>query len=843
MSLSLRTQLILLLGALVLAATASLGSIAYMSSRTMIEDGVVRDVGITANARKQALIRELTEQKVRATALLKTAGLGCEPDETPCLRKILTDFVATGGATAARLVYRGRAPVLAGKDAARLASAAAPTGEQAALFQLDEKQEPYYVVGARMSSPDGEAMLTLRGDMRLVDQIFEDRYGLGQSGETFLKDAQGRFLTAHRYAAPAGGENPASDQAIQLCLAGTDSEILDRDYRGVAVIHGFRSVPEIGGGCVVTQIDQAEAFAPTNALRKRVIVISGLLAAAAILCSLLFAQLVSRPIHNLGKRARSLQEGDYDSPVPIGGPYEVRTFAQTFQTMAGSLKDSRQDLVKSAEQMSNILESISEGFCAFDRDWKCTYVNVKAATLMRSPREQLLGKVLWDLLPPALSARAREPLVHTLTEGVPAHFEEYYEPFDTWFEFNANPTQDGLAILGRDVSERKRFNERIQQMQKLESLGVLAGGIAHDFNNLLTGIMGNASLVLDDLPRGSRLHNDLQKVVDASERAAMLTQQLLAYAGKGRFVIEPVNLSEVVRKISYLIQASVPRTVELRLQLSDDLPATEGDAAQIQQLVMNLVINGAEAIEKDRAGMVVVTTSLKQVDQTYLQQTFGPNEISPGNYVLLEVSDTGSGMDDATKARIFDPFFTTKFAGRGLGLAAVLGIVRGHKGALRVYSVPGKGSSFKVLFPVSARVASREPVNIGKNLNGSGTILVIDDEELVRQLSQSALARYGYTVLAAENGPQGIEVLRTNSQDVALVLLDMTMPLMSGEETFQHLKAIRPDLPVILCSGYHEVEYAERFAGKGLAGFIQKPFTAAYLAERIKTTLTHAAGV
>jgi PAS domain S-box-containing protein len=842
MSLSLRTQLVLLLGALVLAATASLGSIAYLSSRAMIEAGVVRDVGITANARKQALIRELTEQKVRAAALLETAELGCEPDETPCLRKILADFVATGGATAARLVYRGRAPIVAGRNASHLATAAVPTAGQIALFDLDEKRSAYYVVGARMVSKDGEAVITLRGDMNLVDQIFQDRYGLGQSGETFLKDAQGRFLTSHRYAAPAGGENPAGDKAIQLCLAGSDSEVLDRDYRGVAVIHGFRYVPEIGGGCVVTQIDQAEAFAPTNVLRRSVVAVSVLLAAVAIACSLLFAQLVSRPIHSLEKRARSLQGGDYDSPVPIGGPYEVRTFAQTFQTMARSLKDSRLDLERSAEQMSNILESISEGFCAFDRDWKCTYVNVKAAALLRAPREQLLGKVLWEMLPQELSARVRAPLIRTLTEGVPTHFEEYYQPFDAWFEFNACPTQDGLAVLGRDVSERKRFNERLQQMQKLESLGVLAGGIAHDFNNLLTGIMGNASMVLDDLPRDSRPHGDLQKVVDASERAAMLTQQLLAYAGKGRFVIEPVNLSEVVRKISYLIQASVPRTVELRLQLADDLPATEGDAAQIQQLVMNLVINGAEAIEKDKTGTVIVSTSLKQVDQTYLQQTFGPHEISPGSYVMLEVSDTGCGMDDATKARIFDPFFTTKFAGRGLGLAAVLGIVRGHKGALRVYSVPGKGSSFKVLLPVSARVASREPVNLGKDLKGSGTILVIDDEELVRQLSQSALARYGYTVLAAENGPKGIEVLRTNVQAVDLVLLDMTMPLMSGEETFQHLKTIRPDLPVILCSGYHEVEYAERFAGKGLAGFIQKPFTAAYLAERIKTTLTHVGG-
>ncbi len=829
----------LLLGAIVLAATASLGSIAYLSSRAIIEDGVVREVGITANARKQALIRELTEQKVRAAALLKTAALGCEPEERSCLRKVLADFVATGGATDARLVYQGLAPIVVGRNASALATAAVPKGNQIALFNLDEKGQVYYVIGSRMDSDDGTSVITLRGDMQLVDQIFADRYGLGQSGETFLKDAQGQFLTAHRYPAPAGSEHPAGDKAIQSCLAGSDSEMLDRDYRGVAVIHGFRHVPEIGGGCVVTQIDQAEAFAPTSVFRNRVAGVSVLLAALAIAGSFLFAQLVSRPIHSLEKRARSLQGGDYDSPVPIGGPYEVRMFAHTFETMARSLKDSRLDLVKSAEQMSDILESISEGFCAFDREWKCTYVNAKAAALVRTPREQLLGKELWDLLPAELNARMRAPLQRMLTEAVPAQFEEYYEPFDAWFEFNACPTGDGLAVFGRDVSERKRFNERLLQMQKLESLGVLAGGIAHDFNNLLTGIMGNASMVLGDLPRDSPLHADLQRVVDAAERAAILTRQLLAYAGKGKFVIEPLNLSEVVRKISDLIQTSVPRTVDLRLRPRVDLPSTEGDAAQIQQLVMNLVINGAEAIGKDKTGTVVVTTSVKEVDRTYLQQTFGPSEISPGRYVMLEVSDTGCGMDEATVSRIFDPFFTTKFAGRGLGLAAVMGIVRGHKGALRVYSVPGKGSTFKVLFPVSKMEAERRgPVKIGKDLEGSGAILVIDDEEPIRQLVKSALARYGYTVLTAENGQQGVDMLRAHVRTVALVLLDMTMPLMSGEETLRQLKAVRPDLPVILFSGYHEVEYEQRFAGKGLAGFIQKPFTAAHLAERIKITLS-----
>ena len=841
-SLSLRAQLILLLGALVMVATASLGSIAYYTSRAISEGSAAREVGVIANARKLALIQELTAQDGRASALLKTLSLGCEPAETWCLRKVLADYVATGGALAARLVYAGHAPITVGADAGRLSALSEFAETELAHFDLDASGRAYYVIEARAPMGRSEALVSLVGDMQLVDEIFQSRYGLGQSGETFLTDAHGRFLTTHRYAAAQPDQRPGDDRAIRLCLQGADSEILDHDYRDVPVVHGFRHIPEIGGGCVIAQIDQAEAFAPANSLRRRAEIISLLLAGMAITGSFLFAHIISHPIHKLEHRARSLETGDYDSPVPIVGPSEIRTFARTFQSMAHSLRDSRAALLKSTEQISDILESISEGFLAFDHQWKCTYVNARAAALSRASRESLLGKTLWELLPQDLSAKAGDVLRHALQARVPAQFESYYAPFDAWFEIHAYPTPDGLAIFGRDVTERKRINERLQQIQKLESLGLLAGGIAHDFNNLLTGIMGNASLVLEDLPPATAQRADLQKVLDATQRAATLTRQLLAYAGKGRFVIEPLDLSGVVREISGLIQSSIPRTVALRLQLETDLPLIDGDAAQIQQLVMNLVINGAEAIT-DNVGTVSVATSIQDVDQAYLLQSFGPTEISPGRYVRLEVSDTGCGMDEATTARIFDPFFSTKFAGRGLGLAAVLGIVRGHKGALRVYSTPGKGSTFKLLFPVSKSTATRrDPAPVDTDLRGTGTILVIDDEEVVRQIARSALTRYGYTVLTAENGPQGIEILRESAARVSLVLLDMTMPLLSGEETLQQLHAIRPDVPVLLCSGYHEVEFEQRFAGHGSAGFIQKPFTAVYLAECVKLALSKSSG-
>lgn len=389
------------------------------------------------------------------------------------------------------------------------------------------------------------------------------------------------------------------------------------------------------------------------------------------------------------------------------------------------------------------------------------------------------------------------------------------------------------------LEERARNEARLRETQKLESVGLLAGGIAHDFNNILSGVLGNASLALDDVSPGSHLASRLADVVNATERAAQLTRQLLAYAGKGRFVIELLDLSQQVREISGLVQTSVPRTVQLRLELADGLPCIEADAAQIQQVIMNLVINGAEAIPEGKTGSVLITTGVQDVDEAYIQTTVSGIDIKQGRYVALEVHDTGIGITPEVISRIFDPFFTTKFAGRGLGLAAVRGIVQGHGGAMKVYSAPGQGTTFKLLFPASQKEDNRRLQKASEPavLKGSGTILVIDDEEIVRRTAKATLERFGYDVVVAEDGQQGLDTFRRLADRVDVVLLDMTMPVLSGEETFRELRMIRPDVKVILSSGYNEVEAIRRFTGKGLAGFLQKPYTAARLAEAVRSVL------
>jgi CheY-like chemotaxis protein len=290
-----------------------------------------------------------------------------------------------------------------------------------------------------------------------------------------------------------------------------------------------------------------------------------------------------------------------------------------------------------------------------------------------------------------------------------------------------------------------------------------------------------------------------------------------------------------------LVRTSIPRTVELRLDLASDLPAVEGDRGQLQQLIMNLVINAAESFPKDQGGSVVVSTTVRSIDRESEVEVTAGAGIQPGVYVAIEVQDNGGGMDPETQSKIFDPFFTTKFSGRGLGLSAALGIVRGHKGSIGVRSSPGQGTTFQVLLPASPRPATKAGAPAANSdLRGTGTILVADDEVFVRRAAKSALERQGYRVLLAENGREAVDLLREGGAEVSLVLLDLTMPVLGGEEALRELRRVRPDVRIVLSSGFNEAESIQRFAGQRLSGFIQKPYTAAQLAEKVKTVLESA---
>ncbi|HWD00308.1 MAG TPA: PAS domain S-box protein [Candidatus Sulfopaludibacter sp.] len=438
------------------------------------------------------------------------------------------------------------------------------------------------------------------------------------------------------------------------------------------------------------------------------------------------------------------------------------------------------------------------------------------------------------------------PMQTAARTGQPVHAYEFELAFHDgtsqfWFG-NAVPLFDesgrSRGAIGAfvDITERRRADARLQQTQKLESIGLLAGGIAHDFNNLLVGVIGSASLALEMVPPDSGAVEMLRGVIHTGEQLANLTRQMLAYAGKGRFYVERLNLSDLVPEMSRLIQPSIPKKIMLRFDLEKTLPAIEADRGQIHQVFMNLVLNAAEAIGGG-VGSIEVKTGSMTIDDEYIRRNPDAAELEAGVYACLQVTDTGCGMDADTRAKVFDPFFSTKFTGRGLGLAAVSGIVRSHKGLIQVESAPGKGSVFTVLLPSvpGTVLAARADNNTAET--GSGSILVVDDEQVVREIATKALSRHGYQVLSAHNGLEAIHLAKRHPGDIQLVVLDLSMPGMNGEEVLPELRKVRPGVKVLVSSGYSETETMALFEGQQVCGFIQKPYTSNRLLEKVKTSL------
>ena len=396
-----------------------------------------------------------------------------------------------------------------------------------------------------------------------------------------------------------------------------------------------------------------------------------------------------------------------------------------------------------------------------------------------------------------------------------------------------------ITDLKHAEEERQKLQSQVQNAQKSKSLEILAGGIAHDFNNLLMGILGNASLALKNLSADYPIYQYIKKIEKSSQDAAELTNQMLAYSGKGKFVIQKIKLSNLIKEMSQLLKATISKKISLNFWFEKNLPFIEADVSQIRQVILNLILNASEAIG-GKSGEVLVKTSTIKADKNFFSDTYMERSLPEGNYLSLEISDNGPGMNDTIKNQIFDPFFTTKFKGRGLGLAAVLGIVRGHKGTIKVWSKTGKGTTIKVFFPVIKDVSemnSQKTSDKEKNSILGKTILVVDDEPVVLEVASSMLESAGHTVLKASDGQKCVELFTQHKGDIGLVLLDNTMPNMNGEEAFRELRKIDPDVKVILSSGYNEQEATSHFVGEGLAGFIQKPYSLEQLINQINEVL------
>ncbi len=503
-------------------------------------------------------------------------------------------------------------------------------------------------------------------------------------------------------------------------------------------------------------------------------------------------------------------------------------------------------LRENESRLQIIFDVIQAGVIVIDYAGKVIFANQRMAEMFGVTMQELIGSdysshVTTDQ---RLVAEASFRLLLT-GELESAHYERHYQRKDGsqfWGYLTgrrlvaSDGRQAELVATITDMTElksaeeqRHRSEQQMLHVQKLESLGVLAGGIAHDFNNILLAIMGNTSLALQHVESGSPLELHLQQIEKASEKAADLARQMLAYSGKGRFVLEALDLNRLVQEMTSMLEVSLSKKAALRFHLAKELPVIVADPTQIRQIIMNLAINASEAIG-DKPGEIAIATGSLLCDRSYLAENWMDEHLPEGRYVYLEVTDNGCGMTKETVERIFEPFFTTKFTGRGLGMAAILGIVRGHKGLIKVYSEPGKGSSFKILLPASETVVQPTPA-AGTSLGwkGAGTVLLVDDEETVRDVASAMLKELGFEVVVAADGQQALELYRLQGDGIDLVLMDLNMPNLSGEEAFHELRKMDGGVQVILSSGFSEQEVTRKFLGKGLKGFVQKPYSLAAL--------------
>ena len=507
--------------------------------------------------------------------------------------------------------------------------------------------------------------------------------------------------------------------------------------------------------------------------------------------------------------------------------------------------------------LRSLFEGMPDAVFVHDMDGRFLHCNEVACRRLGYSREELLALTTRDIDAPGFAEGFEDRLRRQREErrlgceGAHVTKDGRRIPVDINTSHIRYRGRQAVLAVCRDATERRkaaeereRLEAQIQHTQKLESLGVLAGGIAHDFNNLLVAILGNADLALQDLAADAPARGEVAEIRKAAIRAAELTNQMLAYSGRGPSVVEALDLNELVEEMGNLLQVSISKKIVLEYHLAEGIPSIQADAAQIRQVVMNLITNASEAIG-DRSGTIAVRTEVREVDREHLAETYLDEDLPGGSYTCLEVADTGCGMDEQTRANLFDPFFTTKFAGRGLGLAAVLGIVRGHGGAIQCRSEVGKGTTFKVLLPCSRAERAAAPSEVPGaegQWRGAGTILVVDDERSVRDVAKMMLERHGFDVLTARDGQEGLDVFRRHAADLSLVLLDMAMPRMGGEEAFGRMRRLRAEVPVVLVSGYHEEDATGRFAGEGLAGFLQKPFQFDVLVRKVREVLDRRPG-
>ena len=648
------------------------------------------------------------------------------------------------------------------------------------------------------------------------------------------------------------GHGPADGEGLYALARSTGF----KDYNGL-------------GWVLVVEHDIKDVLAPVTMMRRRALCLLLGVTTLAIALGLFISRSVANPLKKLATAALKIGHGDLGARVETRSKDEIGQLTRVFNEMTENLQTAMDNLEQEVIERQQVqaallsekllseeyINSLPGLFYVYD-ERELVRWNKEFEKVTGYSAEELAGRYGDEFFEGEERKLIRKRMAKVFRDGF-ADAEATIITKDgrriPYYLTGARKTFNGkdyLVGLGIDITARKQaeaerlsLQKQVQHAQKLESLGVLAGGIAHDFNNLLMAILGNADLAMDELPPHAPVRGNLDEIEKAAKRAAELSRQMLAYSGKGKFVIVPIDLNEFVEEMAHLLDVSISKKAILKYNFADNLPTFDGDATQIRQIIMNLITNASEAIG-NTSGVIALSTGAVDCDREYLDtvdktlQAGRDEPLSEGMYVYLEVADTGCGMDPETIEKIFDPFFTTKFTGRGLGMAAVQGIVRGHNGAINIYSEPGKGTTFKIFFPASKGSAAVSDTADSADKSapvwtGRGTVLIADDEETVCAVGKQMLERMGFDVLIAGNGLEAVDVFKAHADEIICVLLDLTMPHMDGQQAFEEMRRIRSDVAVILCSGYNEQDATQHFAGKGLAGFVQKPYSMSALREKL----------
>jgi PAS domain S-box-containing protein len=581
------------------------------------------------------------------------------------------------------------------------------------------------------------------------------------------------------------------------------------------------------------------------------IAIAMIMIGITIMVLLLLASILThmlRPIAELTHLTSEISQGNFDRSVSISTNNEFGSLANSFESMRLAINQQIKELESKEENLRITLDSIGDGVIVTDAQGIITRINTIASSLTGWEKQEAIGKEVEAVVHlidykdrSAITSPVRNVIRSgssvSLVEGVvlqARNVKEYLISDSAAPIYSPDGIFMGVVMVFRDITQEWAMQEQFQHDRRMEAIGQLAGGVAHDFNNMLAGISGATELLELSISSDPKQSNLLNLIKSTTQRASGLTQKLLAFSRKGQYISTSINIHSIIDEVVTILERSIDKRIVIKKELLARKSMVLGDPSQLQSGILNLCLNARDAMPN--GGSMFISTANTEFDEEYCRIDTG---LIPNTYVQISIQDTGEGMPQEIQTRIFEPFFTTKEVGRGtgLGLPAVYGMVKDHRGDIRFYSEPGKGTVFYIYLPVTGESAGSVAVEESEAISGSGTVLLIDDEYIIRATSSLLLQELGYTVLLAENGQEGIELYDREMANIDLVILDMVMPVMDGRQTFEHIKKLNPQAKVIMASGFARNLKMANMADKGLAGFIMKPFNRIKLSRLIADTL------